>query len=67
MPITPTPRLPLLPLAAAALAIGIFIFDTISPLQFAVAVLYVVVVFMNVCSNSSFTVAEIFCSTGSLA
>jgi hypothetical protein len=33
-------------LAAAALAVGIFIFDTISPLQFAVAVLYVVVVFM---------------------
>ena len=46
MPITPTPRLPLLPLAAAALAIGIFIFDTLSPMQFAVAVLYVVVVFM---------------------
>ena len=46
MPITAVPRLPLLPLAAAALAIGIFIFDTLSPLQFAVAVLYVVVVFM---------------------
>ena len=46
MPITPVPRFPLLPLAAAALAIGIFIFDTLSPLQFAVAVLYVVVVFM---------------------
>jgi adenylate cyclase len=36
----------LLPFAAGALAIGIFIFDTVSPLQFAVAVLYVVVVFM---------------------
>ena len=46
MAITPMPRFPLLPLAAAALAIGIFIFDTLSPLQFAVAVLYVVVVFM---------------------
>src|SRR6187431_2663967 len=34
----------LLPYVAAALAVGIFIFDTISPLQFAVAVLYVVVV-----------------------
>jgi len=34
----------LAPLAAAALALGIFIFDTLSPLQFAVAVLYVVVV-----------------------
>ena len=46
MAITPMPRFPLLPLAAAALAIGIFIFDTVSPLQFAVAVLYIVVVFM---------------------
>jgi class 3 adenylate cyclase len=46
MPITPRPNFPLLPLAAAALAIGIFIFDTLSPLQFAVAVLYVVVVFI---------------------
>lgn len=34
----------LLPFAAGALAVGIFIFDTFSPLQFAVAVLYVVVV-----------------------
>src|SRR3954465_3823520 len=34
----------LLPYVAAVLAIGIFIFDTLSPLQFAVAVLYVVVV-----------------------
>lgn len=46
MPLTPKGRFPLLPLAAAALAIGIFIFDTLSPLQFAVAVLYIVVVFM---------------------
>jgi class 3 adenylate cyclase len=37
-------RSSLLPYVAAALAVGIFIFDTISPLQFAVAVLYVVVV-----------------------
>jgi adenylate cyclase len=34
----------LLPIAAGALAIGIFVFDTMSPLQFAVAVLYVVVI-----------------------
>jgi class 3 adenylate cyclase len=34
----------LLPFVAGALAAGIFIFDTLSPLQFAVAVLYVVVV-----------------------
>jgi class 3 adenylate cyclase len=33
-----------LPFVAVALGIGIFIFDTVSPLQFAVAVLYVVVV-----------------------
>ena len=46
MPTTRMSRVPLLPLAAAALAIGIFVFDTLSPLQFAVAVLYVVVVFM---------------------
>src|SRR5882762_8127951 len=32
------------PIIAGALAIGIFVFDTVSPLQFAVAVLYVVVV-----------------------
>ena len=31
---------------AGALATGIFIFDTVSPLQFAVAVLYVIVIFM---------------------
>jgi class 3 adenylate cyclase len=37
-------RSPLLPFTAGTLAIGIFIFDTLSPLQFAVAVLYVVVV-----------------------
>jgi len=36
-------RSALLPFVAGALAIGIFIFDTVSPLQFAVAVLYVVV------------------------
>src|SRR3954454_11796414 len=46
MSITPRRRFPVLPVAAAALAIGIFIFDTLSPLQFAVAVLYIVVVFM---------------------
>jgi class 3 adenylate cyclase len=34
----------LVPAVAGALAIGIFAFDTLSPLQFAVAVLYVVVV-----------------------
>jgi adenylate cyclase len=34
----------LVPFTAGALAIGIFIFDTVSPLQFAVAVLYAVVV-----------------------
>jgi class 3 adenylate cyclase len=33
-----------LPFVVVALGIGIFIFDTVSPLQFAVAVLYVVVV-----------------------
>ena len=33
-----------LPFVAVAFGIGIFIFDTVSPLQFAVAVLYVVVV-----------------------
>jgi class 3 adenylate cyclase len=37
-------RSSLLLFVAGALAIGIFIFDTVSPLQFAVAVLYVVVV-----------------------
>jgi class 3 adenylate cyclase len=37
-------RLPLVPLVAGGLAVGIFIFDTFSPLQFAVAVLYAVVV-----------------------
>ena len=31
-------------LLASVLAIGIFVFDTINPLQFAVAVLYVVIV-----------------------
>jgi class 3 adenylate cyclase len=40
----PMHRSALLPFLAGALAIGIFIFDTVSPLQFAVAVLYVVVV-----------------------
>jgi len=40
----PTISSALAPLVAAALALGIFIFDTLSPLQFAVAVLYVVVV-----------------------
>lgn len=40
----PMHRSALLPFVAGALAIGIFIFDTVSPLQFAVAVLYVVVV-----------------------
>jgi hypothetical protein len=34
-------------LLASVLAIGIFVFDTISPLQFAVAVLYVVVVLIT--------------------
>jgi class 3 adenylate cyclase len=38
------PRRPLAPFVAGALAIGIFVFDTISPLEFAVAVLYAVVV-----------------------
>ena len=38
------PRSFLIPSLIGALAIGIFIFDTVSPLQFAVAVLYVVVV-----------------------
>jgi class 3 adenylate cyclase len=43
---TPTrmPKSALLPFAAGALAVGIFVFDTFSPLQFAVAVLYVVVI-----------------------
>ena len=44
MPIAPRHRSFLIAFLAAALAIGIFIFDTVSPLQFAVAVLYVVVV-----------------------
>jgi class 3 adenylate cyclase len=44
MPVAPGYRSSLPPFLAGALAIGIFIFDTFSPLQFAVAVLYVVVV-----------------------
>ena len=42
--VVPEQRLPLWPLLAAALGIGIFIFDSISPLEFAVAVLYIIVV-----------------------
>jgi class 3 adenylate cyclase len=37
-------HLALPPLVAATIGIGIFIFDTVSPLQFAVAVLYVIVI-----------------------
>lgn len=37
-------RFPLWPFLAGALGIGIFIFDNVSSLEFAVAVLYVVVV-----------------------
>ena len=44
MSLAPWLRSALLPSVAGLLAIGIFIFDTFSPLQFAVAVLYVVVV-----------------------
>jgi hypothetical protein len=44
MSLAPWLRSALLPSVAGLLAIGIFIFDTLSPLQFAVAVLYVVVV-----------------------
>ena len=37
---------PILPLAAGAFAIGIFVVDTITPLDIAIAVLYVVVVLL---------------------
>jgi hypothetical protein len=44
MPVAPGHRSYLPPFLAGGLAIGTLIFDTISPLQFAVAVLCVVVV-----------------------
>ena len=39
---------PILPLATVALAIGIFVLDTVTDLEIAVAVLYVAVVLMSV-------------------
>src|SRR3954469_5477556 len=40
----PMSRFSPLPFVAGGVAIGIFVYDTVSPLQFAVGVLYVVVV-----------------------
>jgi hypothetical protein len=43
MLVVPKQQFPLWPFLAGALGIGIFIFDSISPLEFAVAVLYMIV------------------------
>jgi class 3 adenylate cyclase len=51
MLVVPKQRFLLWPFVAGALGIGIFIFDSISPLEFAVAVLYVVVVLIAATSQ----------------
>src|SRR5262245_1458004 len=46
VPVAPGQKSSLLPLLIGAPALGIFAFDTLSPLHFAVAVLYAVVVLL---------------------
>src|SRR5258706_6249739 len=57
------------PIIAGALAIGIFVFDTMSPLQFAVAVLYVVVVLIVATrfGRRSVVIAAIGCAVLTIA
>ena len=54
---------PILPLATVALAIGIFVLDTVTNLEIAVAVLYVAVVLMSVgfCQKRGVVLVSLAC------
>lgn len=56
---------PILPLATVALAIGIFVLDTLTNLEIAVAVLYVAVVLMSVgfCQKRGVILVSLACVT----